>query len=205
MSVTCAQKPQDSPTCSHACLICGVIVRRQEQEHCASITRMIRHYVARRAQVTEGHPHNAESSVFPASAERMRAGESRMTIADGSCKPQDGGAGGVAVCRADYPLVWRRTVSRLRPATSRSAKYGRAGPRAAARCGGRCHHAGMTHLGDLTLCRCLALGEDALNVGWLGSGTMTRALWPGSVASMMLICCSHRRQNAYKSREPSVP
>jgi hypothetical protein len=34
-------------------------VRRQEQEHCASITCMIRHYVARRAQVTEGHPHNA--------------------------------------------------------------------------------------------------------------------------------------------------
>jgi hypothetical protein len=37
-----------------------VIVRRQGQEHCASITRMIRHYVARRAQVTEGHPHNAD-------------------------------------------------------------------------------------------------------------------------------------------------
>jgi hypothetical protein len=28
-----------------------VIVRRQNQEHCASITCMIRHYVARRAQV----------------------------------------------------------------------------------------------------------------------------------------------------------
>jgi hypothetical protein len=26
----------------------------------ASITSIIRHYVARRAQVTEGHPHNAE-------------------------------------------------------------------------------------------------------------------------------------------------
>jgi hypothetical protein len=36
-----------------------VIVRRHDQEHCASITCMIRHYVARRAQVTEGHPHNA--------------------------------------------------------------------------------------------------------------------------------------------------
>ena len=36
-----------------------VIVRRQDQEHCASITRMIRHYVARRAQVSEAHPHNA--------------------------------------------------------------------------------------------------------------------------------------------------
>jgi hypothetical protein len=41
-----------------------VIVRRQDQEHCASITCMIRHYVARRAQVTEGHPHNAESSAL---------------------------------------------------------------------------------------------------------------------------------------------
>jgi hypothetical protein len=36
-----------------------VIVRRQSQEHCASITCMIRHYVARRAQVSEAHPHNA--------------------------------------------------------------------------------------------------------------------------------------------------
>ena len=36
-----------------------VIVRRQNQEHCASITCMIRHYVARRAQVIEDHPHNA--------------------------------------------------------------------------------------------------------------------------------------------------
>jgi hypothetical protein len=42
------------------CLICEVIARRQDQEHCASITCMIRHYVARRAQVTERHPHNAE-------------------------------------------------------------------------------------------------------------------------------------------------
>src|SRR5215467_3274353 len=37
-----------------------VIVRRQDQKHCASITCMIRHYVARRAEVTEGHPHNAD-------------------------------------------------------------------------------------------------------------------------------------------------
>jgi hypothetical protein len=37
-----------------------VIVRHQDQERCASITCMIRHYVARRAQVTEGHPHNAD-------------------------------------------------------------------------------------------------------------------------------------------------
>ena len=44
-----------------------VIVRRQDRKHCASITCMIRHYVARRAQVTEGHPHNAESSASPAS------------------------------------------------------------------------------------------------------------------------------------------
>jgi hypothetical protein len=40
------------------------IVRRQDQERCASITSMIRHYVARRAQVTEGHPHNAEMSAL---------------------------------------------------------------------------------------------------------------------------------------------
>jgi hypothetical protein len=40
------------------------IVRRQDQERCASITSMIRHYVARRAQVTEGHPHNADERVF---------------------------------------------------------------------------------------------------------------------------------------------
>jgi len=40
-----------------------VIVRRQDRVHCASITCMIRHYVARRAQVTEGHPHNAADSV----------------------------------------------------------------------------------------------------------------------------------------------
>jgi hypothetical protein len=36
-----------------------VIVRRQNQERCASITCMIRHYVARRAKVIEDHPHNA--------------------------------------------------------------------------------------------------------------------------------------------------
>jgi hypothetical protein len=42
-----------------------VIVRRQDQEHCAPITCMIRHYVARRAQVTEGHPHNADDSAMP--------------------------------------------------------------------------------------------------------------------------------------------
>ena len=34
-------------------------MRRHDQEHCASITSMIRHYVARRAQVIEDHPHNA--------------------------------------------------------------------------------------------------------------------------------------------------
>jgi hypothetical protein len=36
-----------------------VIVRRQDREHYASITYMIRHYVARRAKVIEDHPHNA--------------------------------------------------------------------------------------------------------------------------------------------------
>jgi hypothetical protein len=37
-----------------------VIVRRQDQDRRASITSMIRHYVARRAQVSEAHPHNAD-------------------------------------------------------------------------------------------------------------------------------------------------
>jgi hypothetical protein len=41
-----------------------VIVRCQDQKLCASITCMIRHYVARRAKVIFDHPHNAESSVF---------------------------------------------------------------------------------------------------------------------------------------------
>jgi len=36
-----------------------VIVRRQDQKLCASITCMIRHYVARRAKVIFDHPHNA--------------------------------------------------------------------------------------------------------------------------------------------------
>ena len=36
-----------------------VIVRHQDQGHCASITRMIRRYVARRAKVIFDHPHNA--------------------------------------------------------------------------------------------------------------------------------------------------
>jgi len=41
-----------------------VIVRRQDHPSCASITCMIRHYVARRAQVIEDHPHNAADSAF---------------------------------------------------------------------------------------------------------------------------------------------
>ena len=52
-------------------------MRRQDQEHCASITCMIRHYVARRAQVTEGHPHNAASRV-------MRPGSPRQSSSCGS-------------------------------------------------------------------------------------------------------------------------
>ena len=39
-----------------------VIVRRQDHPRCASITYMIRHYVARRARVIEDHPHNAAYS-----------------------------------------------------------------------------------------------------------------------------------------------
>jgi hypothetical protein len=58
--LTKSQANGPTPGDARHCLICEVIVRRQDQEHCASITRMIRHYVARRAQVTEGHPDNAE-------------------------------------------------------------------------------------------------------------------------------------------------
>jgi hypothetical protein len=36
-----------------------VIVRHQDRKLCASITCMIRHYVARRAKVIFDHPHNA--------------------------------------------------------------------------------------------------------------------------------------------------
>ena len=45
-------------------------MRRQDHPRCASITCMIRHYVARRAQVTEGHPHNA---AYGASAPARRS------------------------------------------------------------------------------------------------------------------------------------
>jgi hypothetical protein len=45
-----------------------VIVRRQDQEHCASITCMIRHYVARRAKVIFDHPHNAAERLCRRSA-----------------------------------------------------------------------------------------------------------------------------------------
>jgi hypothetical protein len=48
-----------------------VIARRQDQERCASITCMIRHYVARRAKVTEGHPHNAAYSARRAAGARL--------------------------------------------------------------------------------------------------------------------------------------
>jgi hypothetical protein len=41
-----------------------VIVRRQDQMLCASITCMIRHYVARRAKVIFDHPHNAAMSAI---------------------------------------------------------------------------------------------------------------------------------------------
>ena len=45
-----------------------VIVRRQDHIRCASITSMIRHYVARRAKVIEDHPHNAEMRALPTHA-----------------------------------------------------------------------------------------------------------------------------------------
>jgi hypothetical protein len=50
-----------------------VIVRRQDQEHSASITCMIRHYVARRAKVIFDHPHNADERL---STEDRRAAPS---------------------------------------------------------------------------------------------------------------------------------
>jgi hypothetical protein len=37
----------------------GCTLRREDREHCASITCVIRHYVARRAKVIFDHPHNA--------------------------------------------------------------------------------------------------------------------------------------------------
>jgi hypothetical protein len=49
-----------------------VIVRRQDHACCASITCMIRHYVARRAKVIEDHPHNADESAL---SDGMRTGE----------------------------------------------------------------------------------------------------------------------------------
>jgi hypothetical protein len=50
-----------------------VIVRRQNQEHCASITCMIRHYVARRAKAIEDHPHNADDRMPPATCKSALA------------------------------------------------------------------------------------------------------------------------------------
>src|SRR5207245_512801 len=52
--------PADLSACEHPLLVdMEVIVRRQDHPRYASITCMIRHYVARRAQVIEDHPHNA--------------------------------------------------------------------------------------------------------------------------------------------------
>jgi hypothetical protein len=41
-----------------------VIGGAKTRRHRASITCMIRHYVARRAQVSEAHPHNAAMSAY---------------------------------------------------------------------------------------------------------------------------------------------
>jgi hypothetical protein len=41
-----------------------VIVRREDRKHWASITCMIRHYVAWRAKLIFDHTHNAELSAF---------------------------------------------------------------------------------------------------------------------------------------------
>jgi hypothetical protein len=64
-----------------------VIVRRQDHPRCASITSMIRHYVARRAQVIEDHPHNAADSVvrslFQERAADLPAALGRSALQDG--------------------------------------------------------------------------------------------------------------------------
>jgi hypothetical protein len=58
-----------------------VIVRRQDQEHCASITCMIRHYVARRAQVIEDHPHNAAMRYVRRQSVDLSASRGRTCLA----------------------------------------------------------------------------------------------------------------------------
>jgi hypothetical protein len=73
------------------CLICGVIVRRQSQEYCASITRMIRHYVARRAKVIEDHPHNADERAL-GSRISMHLPEYRQML--------------MAIIMRPFPLFW---------------------------------------------------------------------------------------------------
>jgi hypothetical protein len=50
-----------------------VIVRLQDSNLCASITCMIRHYVARRAKVIFDHPHNPDESEFRFAAIRLLA------------------------------------------------------------------------------------------------------------------------------------
>jgi len=58
-----------------------VIVRRQDQKLCASITCMIRHYVARRAKVIFDHPHNADER---ATAKTSRARRTGAVLPEGS-------------------------------------------------------------------------------------------------------------------------
>jgi hypothetical protein len=70
-------------------------VRRQGPERRASITCMIRHYVARRAQVTEGHPHNAAVRVicWPPVPTEPRSWDS-PTVSSRRLNPRRGGARG---------------------------------------------------------------------------------------------------------------
>jgi hypothetical protein len=87
--------PSERSPDTRSCLICKVIVRSQDQEHCASISRMIRHYVARRAQLTEGHPHNAADGAMGSYVVQHRSAA--------------GGKSGVASgirCKSDGARFW---------------------------------------------------------------------------------------------------
>ena len=91
-------------------------MRRQDHEHCASITCMIRHYVARRAQVTEGHPHSAADRVgLRCSVPDTVLSAGTMSGPDAEMRPRAGwvraGGSGLSACERDQQ---RRSVPRRR-------------------------------------------------------------------------------------------
>ncbi len=85
-------------------------MRRQDREHCASITCMIRHYVARRAKVIEDHPHNAEKrmgSVRQPTHADMPSDDAAVTAlftvtARWYCAEALGAPLEVVICRGDW-------------------------------------------------------------------------------------------------------